>query len=146
MLIPEFGKNWFEIILPILTVSEANGGAKKAYINKKGKTSYKPEHWTDGHKRHKAQKEMTALMLRPHRHLFHVPCRITLTRYASRKLDRFDNLPMSLKYILDMICAVITDDYRPGRADDNEQIDVVYKQILSKEYAVKIKIEMLSLD
>lgn len=82
-------------------------------------------------------------MLNPHKSKLKLPCRIEFTRYAPKKLDRFDNLPMSLKYILDACCEVITGDLRPGRADDTEEIDVVYKQEISKEYALKIIIRML---
>lgn len=65
-----------------------------------------------------------------------------MTRHAPKKLDRHDNLPMSLKYILDACCAVITNDYRPGRADDDENIQVTYNQVISKQYAVKIHFSM----
>ena len=116
------GPNWVEIILPIRTVSEANC----------------TEHWRIKYKRHRKQKALVYLLLRPKRHLFTFPCHITMTRYATRKLDKHDNLPMSLKYILDACCEVITNDYRPGRADSDERIEVTYNQFISKHYAVKI--------
>lgn len=118
------GPNWVEIILPIRTVSEANC----------------TQHWRLKHKRHKKQKRLVYLMLRPKRNLLKLPCHITLTRYAPRKLDKHDNLPMSLKWLTDSCCEILTGDYRPGRADDNEGIKVTYDQVLSKQYAVKISL------
>lgn len=132
--------NYVEIMAPILTVSEANGGAKRA-IKRNGKTVYKSEHWTEKHTRHKRQKGTVALLLRPVSAELRMPCHITLTRYAPRKLDKFDNLPMSLKYILDMICEIITNDNTPGRADSHEGLSVTYEQVTSKEYWVRIIIK-----
>lgn len=134
------GEGWVEIMLPVFTASEANGGCKVAY-KRNGKTHYKPEHWSEKHRRHKIQKGSVALMLRPMRDGIRMPCNITLTRFAPRKLDQFDNLPMSLKYILDSVCEIITNDYTPGRADSHEGLSVVYQQVSSKEYGVKIRIE-----
>jgi hypothetical protein len=136
----EKGDGWIEITMPIITVSEANGGAKTAY-KKNGKTCYKTEHWTEKLTRHRRQKGSVALLLRPHREGISMPCHITLTRYAPRKLDKFDNLPMSMKYILDAICEIITNDYTPGRADSHEGLSVAYDQVISKEYGVKVKIQ-----
>lgn len=127
-------------MLPVLTVSEANGGPKKTFRDRAGKTHYKGEHWTDKHKRHKKQKGLVSLMLRKYRKDYKLPCLITLTRFAPNKLDRFDNLPMSLKWILDSVCAEITGDFRPGRADDNEEIDVRYRQEIHEKYGVFIEI------
>ena len=90
---------------------------------------------------HRLQKGSVALLLRPMRHGLRMPCHITLTRYAPRKLDRFDNLPMSMKYILDSICEIITNDFTPGRADSHEGLQVSYDQVTSKEYGVKVRIQ-----
>jgi hypothetical protein len=136
-----------EIFIPVITVSEANGGRKKKVksVDKNGNVLYRyqSEHWSEKATRHKRQKTLIHYMLNPHKSKLKLPCRIEFTRYAPKKLDRFDNLPMSLKYILDACCEVITGDLRPGRADDTEEIDVVYKQEISKEYALKIIIRML---
>ncbi len=136
----KIGDGWIEITIPMITVSEANGGVKKSYI-RNGKTCYKNEHWSEKNRRHQLQKGSVALMLRPHRNSLALPCSITLTRYAPRKLDRFDNLPMSMKYILDSICEIITQDFVPGRADSHEGFEVHYDQFISKEYGIKIRIE-----
>lgn len=138
----EFGDGWVKTMLPIFTASEANGGVKKSYM-KNGKKCYKGEHWTDKHRRTKLQKGTVFLILRPHAAKFKLPCKLKLTRYAPRILDKRDNLPMSLKYILDAVCAVITGDYRPGRADSSEEIDVTYHQVVSSDYGVLIEIQNL---
>lgn len=135
------GANWLEVTLPIHTVSEANGGAKSVR-KKDGKVFYSREHWSEQNRRHKLQKGTVYLLLRPQSDAIKPPCVITLTRFAPDKLDRFDNLPMSLKWVLDAVCEVITGDYRPGRADANEAIaDVKYLQVVSEEYGVKVRIE-----
>lgn len=135
------GDNFVQIIIPMVTVSEANGGRKKR-LRRNGKTVYRGETWVDAYKRHKKQKGIVHLMLRPMRAHLKLPCHITLTRYAPDKLDRFDNLPMAFKWILDACCEIITGDYRPGRADDTDEIDVTYKQELCPEYGVKIRIQV----
>lgn len=127
LLSSSFGPDWLEIYLPIRTISEANP----------------TEHWRVRHKRHKSQKSMVALILRPHCDKLKLPCHIKLTRFAPRNLDRHDNLPMSMKYILDTCCAYITGDHRPGRADDDERITVSYDQVFSSTYGVKIHFQNL---
>jgi hypothetical protein len=69
-----------------------------------------------------------------------LPCTIKLTRYASRSLDKHDNLPISFKYIVDELCAFITGKDR-GRGDDDERISIYYDQVKSKYYGVKIEIK-----
>lgn len=125
--------------LPLRTESEANGGVKKSFM-RNGKKCYKNEHWTDKHKRHKMQKNVIFLALKPKRDKLRLPCHIILTRYAPRSLDRHDNLPCSFKYILDALCAVITGNYAPGRADSDGRITVAYDQVKSSDYRIKIEI------
>lgn len=135
------GDGWVEIMMPIVTVSEANGGVKKSYI-RNGKTCYKSEHWSDQHRRHRIQKGTVALSLRPLKAELSLPCIIRLTRFAPDKLDRYDNLPMSMKWVLDAVCEIITGDYRPGRADSHEGIrDVTFSQETSSAYGVKVRIQ-----
>lgn len=110
--------------LPLETVSEANNF----------------EHWTKKHQRHSEQKRIVSLGLKPLRQHISLPCHIKIIRRAPRKLDRWDNLPMSVKYILDACCAIITGDFRPGRADDDERITVSYDQIVSPQYGVSLEI------
>lgn len=112
------------ITLPIKTISELNCS----------------EHWTQKHKRHKSQKRTVELILNPVRINIQLPCHIHLIRYAPGKLNRHDNLPASMKYIVDACCAIITGDFRPGRADDDEErISISYDQIKSSQYAVKVE-------
>lgn len=136
-------ENGLKAMMPIFTASEGNGGVKKSYVVN-GKTVYKAEHWTEKHRRTKLQKGTVFLLLRPYRDIFALPCEIKLTRYAPRKLDKNDNLPMSMKYVLDAVCAVITDDYRPGRADSSDQIEVKYDQVVSEKYGVLIEINKIT--
>lgn len=108
--------------IPLRTKSEANCA----------------EHWTVRHKRHKRQQTLVAIALKPVLPQIHLPCKLTLTRLAPHKLDKHDNLPMSFKYIVDAICAVITGNFVAGQADGDERIDIAYDQIASKEYGIKI--------
>ena len=134
----DFQPNYAIITLPLFTASEGNGGVKKsALVN--GRRIYKNEHWSEKQKRHKMQQKFIALMLNPIRKNIALPCKIKLTRYAPRKLDRHDNLPMSMKYVLDAICAIIKQDFRPGRADDDERISVTYDQVACPDYGVKVE-------
>lgn len=113
------------LTLPIRTVSEANC----------------TEPWQKRHKRHKLQKKMVFFELLPVKYLISIPCKIHYVRFAPKELDKFENLPMSFKYINDQVCAEITGDYRPGRADSNKDITITCDQVKSKTYAVKIIIE-----
>ena len=112
------------IYLPLRTVSEANCF----------------EHWTEKRKRHKAQQRLVSFALKPHRDKIRLPCNILLTRFAPDELDTFDNLPMSFKYIVDAICAIITGEYRPGKADSDKRISIACDQIQRKEYGIRIEI------
>ncbi len=108
--------------LPIKTVSEAN--------------CFEP--WQKKHKRHKLQKKLVFFAMIEIKHLIKLPCHLTFIRYASKSLDKHDNLPMSMKYICDQVCAELTGEHRAGRADDNELINITYDQVKSKVYGVKI--------
>jgi len=124
--------NAFTAVLPIRTVSESNSS----------------EHWATRGKRHTAQQFVVKCAM------MHVeitlPCSITITRLAPRKLDD-DNLRGSLKWIRDEISDVIMKERRvfnrngtvvklKGRNDSNPKIQWIYEQQSSKEYAVKIMI------
>jgi hypothetical protein len=111
-----------EIALPIRTISEANCF----------------EHWRKSHKRHTIQRKTVALALNPIKDKIKLPCSIKLIRYAPRTLDKFENLPMSFKYIVDACCAIITGDFRAGRADGDERISLSCDQVKSEGYGIKI--------
>jgi hypothetical protein len=129
-----------EIQIPLLTVSEANGGSSKR-TRKNGKTGRRREYWTEAAKRHTQQKGLVSMMLKRHKKSLRLPCHITLTRYAPGTLDRHDNLPMAFKWVLDACCEIITGDMRPGRADGSDLIDVTYEQEKTNSYGVKIQIK-----
>jgi hypothetical protein len=115
------------IDLPIQTKSEANCF----------------EHWRFKYERHKKQQRQVALALNPLRDRIKLPCVIKLIRFAPDELDRFDNLPMSFKYIVDAICAIITGELRPGKADSDPRITIACNQVKSKEYGIRIEITNL---
>ena len=123
-VVPQVKRNQIDVFIPMRTVSEANS----------------TEFWRIKHNRHTEQQRSVSLFLKPWRDKIKLPCNLILTRYAPRKLDKRDNLPMSFKYILDRICAIIMNDYRPGRADDTDEIEVKYDQVPSKEYGIRIQI------
>lgn len=110
--------------LPLQTVSEANCF----------------EHWTKKHERHRLQQRTVALALKPHRGSVKLPCKIMLTRMAPDELDKFDNLPMSFKYIVDAVCAIITGNYKAGQADSDKRISIACDQMKSQEYGVIVEI------
>jgi hypothetical protein len=112
------------IDLPIQTVSEANCF----------------ESWQKKHGRHKDQQRVVALGLKPLRDKIKLPCRIMLTRFAPDELDAFDNLPMSFKYIVDAVCAIITGEYRAGKADSDKRISIACGQVKSSEYGIRIEV------
>jgi len=120
----EIGEKKISIDLPLQTKSEAN--------------CFEP--WQVKHGRHKQQQSLVALAMNPLRDKIKLPCKIVLTRFAPNTLDKFDNLPMSFKYIVDAICSIITGDYRPGHADSDQRISIACDQVKSKEYGIRIEI------
>jgi hypothetical protein len=112
------------IDLPLITVSEAN--------------CFEP--WRTKHARHKGQQRAVMLTLKPMRSKITLPCKVMLTRFAPNELDAFDNLPMSFKFIVDAICAVITGNYQPGQADSDKRISIACDQVKTKEYGIRIEI------
>lgn len=112
------------LCLPLQTISEANCF----------------EHWTKKHARHKKQQRIVSLALKPLRDQLKLPCNIMLTRLAPDELDTFDNLPMSFKYIVDAICAIITGNYKPGQADGDKRISIACDQVKNKEYGIIIEL------
>lgn len=132
--------------LPIITCAELNKRSiTKTYTLKTGEKikKRKAEHWREAAARHKTQKERIRWEFRKERPSVAIPCDVRLTRIAPRALDVHDNLPASLKYICDALAECITGDYRPGRADDCEEIKWHYAQRkgLPREYAVLIEME-----
>ena len=112
--------------LPIKTASEANSS----------------EHWTKKAKRHRLQKRRIKVAFLADRPQIALPCLVSLTRIAPRVLDSHDNLPMSMKYIVDSIAEELTGNMVAGRADDDNRITWLYAQKKGKvrEYGVRIQI------
>lgn len=98
------------------------------------------EGWRAKNARHKAQKKAVFIAMLPIKHLIKMPCTLKVTRFAPKELDRHDNLPYSAKWVMDQLCAEITGDLRPGRADNHEGFSFEYDQVKSKKYATKIEI------
>lgn len=124
MIRSEMSDHGVLIDLPLRTRSEANCF----------------ERWQVRYARHKEQQRVVFLSLNPLREKIKLPCRIMLTRFAPDELDKFDNLPMSFKYIVDAICAVITGEYRAGKADSDKRISIACDQVKSKAYGIRIEI------
>lgn len=111
-----FEKKSVFLKIPIRIVSEANSN----------------EHWHKKAQRHTIQKNLVRLYLKQ-RQPFHLPCNVTLTRYAPRKFDS-DNLQTAFKYIRDAVSECITGCTIAGRADDDPRITWGYDQKkISKE-------------
>jgi len=119
-----------EIMLPIRTVSESNT----------------TEHWFKKATRHTKQKGIVRCFLEKIKDNVHFPCELVITRYAPRRLDKHDNLPMSLKWIVDACCESITGEKVAGRADDSEYIKISYQQVVNKLYGVKILVKWNAVD
>jgi hypothetical protein len=120
-------------MLPVVTLKEIDSGEK----------------WQVRYARHKMQKSschlffLKALQLEkgkvPNKIIsITFPCTVKLTRYAPRLLDEHDNLRVSLKYILDTLCAEISGEHRPGLADANKGFTFAYAQEKSSKYGVKV--------
>ncbi len=120
--------------IPIRTVSEAN------------KTG---EHWSHKSKRHRGQRTAVIYAIKPwvlSQTKEILPCIVTLTRIAPRRLDIGDNLPMSQKTIRDQLAELLTGQEGAGRGDGDDRLTFIYKQEKGKpkEYAVIVEIQSLS--
>jgi len=117
----------YEFTVPIKTVPESNRGG---------------EHYITKSKRHQTQKFHIWAVLHEKQLDIQLPCQIKLTRIAPRKLDSHDNLPISMKWIVDEISEYIFPGKAAGRADDMDEVKFIYDQEKGdpKQYAVKITI------
>lgn len=124
---------WECYIDPLLTTPESNSR----------------EHWHKKAARHHHQREAIRAAWKANPGTITSPQSklliLYICRIAPRKLDNHDNLPASLKSILDEICSCILPGYADGRADGKLNLKVVYaqKKGLPRQYAVKIKIFIL---
>lgn len=101
------------------------------------------EHWTQKHRRHKIQKMKIKRAFLAESPKLQLPLHVTLTRIAPRDLDCHDNLPVSMKWVVDSISDCIFPGQKAGRADDSKLITWQYKQKkgLVREYALGIDFE-----
>ncbi len=99
------------------------------------------EHWGAKNKRHKKQKTIVFWEIIQIKRFVKLPCKLHFVRLAPGLLDKFDNLPMSMKYVCDAVCAELTGDYRPGRADSSDQfLDITCSQEKTPYYGVRVEI------
>lgn len=115
-----------EWTLPIRAVSEANSR----------------EHWRKKSARHKVQRRWVKSAFQNERPKLELPLRVVITRIAPRRLDEHDNLPMSVKYIIDALAANLTGISTPGLADSVHglQFEVKQEKGAVREYGVRIEI------
>jgi len=117
----------YQLIIPRMRIkSEAN--SSESYWSKS--------------KRHQRQKKMVKAYLLQERPIIGLPVYIHLTRIAPRFFDAHDNLPSSMKWIVDAIAEYIIPGKKPGRADDSKEINWIYNQEKGKpkEYSLRIEI------
>lgn len=100
------------------------------------------EHWTKSSKRHKTQKilikkHLSAISLYKNENIV-----IYIWRISSRKLDKEDNLPMSMKWVKDAIADLIYPGQQAGRADDTNMIEWKYGQEKGKVKQKAIRVEV----
>lgn len=110
----------------------------------------KMEHWSKRHKRNKTLKFLIQRELAvnnvpslPVIERFHGErVKVALTRIAPRSLDSVDNLPASMKPVIDSICDWFLPGKRAGRADADERFNFTLHQEKGKpkEYALRIEI------
>lgn len=109
------------IVVPVRTVSEANAH----------------QHWRHRNRRARGQRMVTAALLRHAGPLPPLPVVVTLTRIAPRSLDRADNLPGSMKHVLDGVADVYGVDDR----SDLYQWRYAQERGKQKEVGVRVDIE-----
>lgn len=121
---------WEALIDPLLTTPESNSR----------------EHWHKKAKRHTAQRAAVKAAWKANPAAITSPESKTLLLYilriAPRKLDKADNLPCSLKSIVDEICNCLMPGLADGQADGKLKLKIAYAQAKGnpRQYAVKIKI------
>lgn len=99
------------------------------------------EKWQDRVARHTKQKYSILYVMNELKDHVKMPCTLTFKRYGKKLLDAHDNLSGSFKHIVDHVCACITGDKRPGRADGHPGFTFKYEQEKSKEYFIKVTID-----
>lgn len=122
--------HWECFIDPLLTTPESNSR----------------EHWHKKATRHTKQRDAIKTVWKATGsaipNIQNVPIILYICRVAPRRLDHSDNLPCSLKSLVDEICNCLLPGYADGRADGLLKIKIAYAQAkgLPRQYAIKIKI------
>lgn len=98
------------------------------------------EHWSSRGMRHRLQKKLVAKRWILDKPQVALPCKVVLTRIATRKLDEHDNLPGSLKWIADAVADCILPGQKAGQADASPLIKWGFRQEFGKIRAVRIQI------
>lgn len=98
------------------------------------------EHWAARAKRAREHRAATWYALKEAKAPYSLPCRVTVTRVAPRKLDGHDGLPASLKGAVDGIA-----DYLMVKSDADKRITWNYAQRAGgvRVYEVEISIESM---
>lgn len=99
------------------------------------------QNWRVRHARHKRQKDLVALYFASSHTKVAPPCKCTLVRQANRFLDDHDNLPSSMKWVVDAIALHLTGDKRPGLADGDKRLTWSYSQEKAKKKGLRIIFE-----
>lgn len=110
----------------------------------------KIEHWSKKHRRQKILKFLIQRELSVN-NVPILPCieqsqgervKVALTRIAPRKLDSVDNLPSSMKPVIDSVCDWFLPGMKAGRADSDERFSFTLHQEKGKpkEYGLRIEI------
>lgn len=101
------------------------------------------EHFMVKSNRHKKQKKDIKKAFLADRPTLQLPFHIVLTRIAPRELDAHDNLPLSMKWIVDSIADYFFPGKKAGRADDTKEITWEYKQEKGQPKEYGLRIEMI---
>lgn len=102
------------------------------------------EHWRETWRRNKKNHWQLKIAYINVSKLVQLPCIVTITRLAPR-LWNDDNFIFGCKGIRDSIADLIIPGLAPGRADDSEDIQWIYKQEKCKNKGVRIQIQPLIL-
>ena len=115
-------RSWF--IPDLVTVSEGNS----------------THHYRKKHIRHLLQAREVKKHVRPHGD--EMPCIIKMIRIAPRALDFHDNLPYSMKFLVDAIADILIPGKPLGQADNDPRLQWTYGQEKGKpkEYSVRIEV------
>jgi hypothetical protein len=95
------------------------------------------EHWSSRAKRAREARAETFYSLKANKAPYTLPCTITVTRIAPRKLDAHDGLPAALKGVVDGVA-----DYLMVKSDADQRLSWKYAQRAGEphEYAVEVEI------